>query len=199
MSTTGQPGSGTEAPRLDCGCCGRSRPANRLAELGSTPGVHICTGCALWAARRSSRLPSVHRLVHELANLARWRPGRRHGGSTVNSAIPILPSTDLDRTIAFWQGLGFDVAGRHDGYLVTHAGGVEIHFSTNPDADADAGTAANPAQVFIHVQNAAALWKRLRSEHVTGLEPLQDQDYGLREFVITDPDGNRIRIGSPLD
>ena len=53
--------------------------------------------------------------------------------------------------------------------------------------------------MFIHVQNAAAVWKRLRSEDVTGLEPLQDQDYGLREFVITDPDGNRIRVGSPLD
>jgi hypothetical protein len=43
------------------------------------------------------------------------------------------------------------------------------------------------------------LWKELKSNQVTGLEPLQDQDYGLREFVIVDPDGNRIRIGSPID
>ena len=26
---------------------------------------------------------------------------------------------------------------------------------------------------------------------------IADQDYGLREFVLTDPDGNRVRIGSP--
>ena len=195
MTTTDPSGSDTKTPRLDCGCCGRSMPANRVTELGSTPGVHICTGCALWAARRSSHLPSVHRLVHELGHLARWRPWRRHGESTVNSAIPILPSSDLDRTIASWQVLGFDVAGRYDGYLVTHADGVEIHFSRDPDA----GAGVNQARVFIHVRNAAAVWKRLRSEHVTGLEPLQDQEYGLREFVVTDPDGNRIRIGSPLD
>jgi catechol 2,3-dioxygenase-like lactoylglutathione lyase family enzyme len=118
----------------------------------------------------------------------------RHREGAVNSAIPILPSADLDRTIAFWQALGFDVAGRYDGYLVTHANGVEIHFSHDPDVPS-----ASPTSAFIHVQNAAVLWKELKSNQVTGLEPLQDQDYGLREFVIVDPDGNRIRIGSPID
>ena len=28
-----------------------------------------------------------------------------------------------------WEALGFDVVERHDGYLVIHAHGVEIHFS----------------------------------------------------------------------
>lgn len=193
MTTTDLPGDGTKTPHLHCGCCGRALPADRLTELGSTPGVYICTGCAVWAARRSSRLPDLHQLTRAIGQLARWRPGHRHAHGAVNSAIPILPSADLDRTIEFWQVLGFDVAGRYDGYLVTHAGGVEIHFSRDPAAG------ESPALVFIHVQDAAALWKQLMSEHVTGLEPLQDQDYGLREFVITDPDGNRIRIGSPLD
>ncbi|MBU4556265.1 MAG: hypothetical protein KJ747_05285 [Actinobacteria bacterium] len=34
-----------------CGCCGR--PRTHMAELGSTPGVYICSRCALWAARRA--------------------------------------------------------------------------------------------------------------------------------------------------
>lgn len=194
MTTTDLSGDDTASSHLKCGCCGRTMPAARLSELGDTPGVHICAGCALWAARRASRLPDLHRITHAIGRLARWRPGRQGGGGTVNSAIPILPSADLDRTIAFWQHLGFDVAGRYDGYLVTHAGGVEIHFSH--DREATAG--ASPARAFIHVQDTAALWKHLKSEHAAGLEPLQDQDYGLREFAITDPDGNRIRIGSPL-
>lgn len=195
MTTTDQPGSDTTPSPLRCGCCGRSKPADRLSGLGLTPGVHICAGCALWAARRASGLPDLHRLTHAIAHLARWRRGHdHHDGGTVNSAIAILPSTDLDRTIAFWRPLGFDVIGRYDGYLVTHADGVEIHFSRDQDAAAGA-----PARVFLHVQDAADLFTRLQSEHVAGLEPLQDQDYGLREFVITDPDGNRIRIGSSLD
>lgn len=196
MTTTELPGNDTTSSQRRCGCCGRTMPTDRLTELGTTPGVYICAGCAVWAARRASRLPDLHRLTHAIGHLARWRPGHRHGNAgTVNSAIPILTSGDLERTITFWQHLGFDVAVHGDGYLVMHAHGVEVHFSR--ERATTAGT--SPAQAFIHVQDVAALFKRLKNEDVAGLEPLQDQDYGLREFVITDPDGNRIRIGSPLD
>jgi hypothetical protein len=27
---------------------------------------------------------------------------------------------------------------------------------------------------------------------------VEDREHGLREFVVTDPDGNRIRVGSPI-
>jgi len=30
-----------------------------------------------------------------------------------------------------------------------------------------------------------------------GVRDIADQDYGLREFVPSNPDGNRIRFGSP--
>jgi uncharacterized glyoxalase superfamily protein PhnB len=187
---------------LHCGCCGRTMPADRLAELGSTPGIYLCTGCGLWVARRASRLSDLHWLTHTLSRVARWRPGRRHrhDGGLVNSAIPILTSTNLDRTSLYWRAFGFDVVERHDGYLVTHAQGVEIHFSHNPDADPRPTTAddRDAPLVFIHAHDAAAFWKRLMGEGVSGVGPIQDMDHGLREFVITDPDGNRVRIGSPI-
>ena len=88
-----------DAKHLHCGCCGRTMPADRLTELGSTPGVSICSGCALWAARRPSRLPDLRRVTRALADgIARIRPGRGRAGA-VRSAIPLLPSSDLDRTI----------------------------------------------------------------------------------------------------
>lgn len=45
-----------------CGCCARSLPAIEVAELGSTPGVFICVGCALWAARRVGLTPALRQL-----------------------------------------------------------------------------------------------------------------------------------------
>lgn len=45
-----------------CGCCGRSLPAREVVELGSTPGVFICVGCALWAARRAGLTPALRQL-----------------------------------------------------------------------------------------------------------------------------------------
>jgi uncharacterized glyoxalase superfamily protein PhnB len=42
------------------------------------------------------------------------------------------------------------------------------------------------------------LWKQLKSQGASGLGPVEDQPYGLREFVVVDPDGNKIRVGSHI-
>jgi hypothetical protein len=31
-----------------------------------------------------------------------------------------------------------------------------------------------------------------------GLETPMDTDYGMREFAVVDPSGNRVRVGSPI-
>jgi catechol 2,3-dioxygenase-like lactoylglutathione lyase family enzyme len=183
---------------LRCGCCGQSLPARRVTELMDTPGVYICSGCARWAARKASRLPGLrgaaHRVAHDAVGLV---AGGRRG--TFRSAIPILPSHDLERTIAFWATVGFEVVERFDGYLLTHANGVELHFAADVAGDRSEGEASwQPGQAFVHVKDALVLWKRLRSADVPGLGPVEEQDYGLREFVVIDPDGNRVRFGSPL-
>ena len=170
-----------------CGCCGREFRAADVAELGQTPGVFICTGCALWAARRAGLVAALRRIP--LRSLLP-RFGRQHGGSVVRSAIAILPSTDLARTAAFYSILGFHETERFDGYLLLHSGGVELHFSGRDDAA--------PGECFLHVADATKLWKQLCDQGSAGVGPIAAQDYGLREFVLTDPDGNRIRIGSPL-
>jgi hypothetical protein len=79
---------------------------------------------------------------------------------------------------------------RHDGYLLLHSGGVELHFARHD--------AVTPGVCFVHVGDAMKLWKQLRLLGVDGVGLVVEQDYGLREFVLTDPDGNQVRIGSPL-
>ena len=183
---------------LQCGCCGRTLPARRLTELGATPGVYICAGCAFWAARRGARLPHLRRLAHRVAHDI-VAAVRREDRRTFRSAIPILPSADIERTIEFWRPVGFEVVERYDGYLLTHGDGVELHFTLDTgNAEPGSGTVRRPGSAFVHVRSASALWKRLRSADVPGVGPVEDQDYGLREFVVTDPDGNRVRFGSPV-
>ena len=196
MTTTGLSTNGGSG-QLRCGCCGRMRPARRLTELQSTAGVYICSGCALWAARRASRAPDLRRAVrsigHEAVGLL---TAKRHG--TFRSAIPVLPSADLERTTSFWRRVGFEVVGRYDGYLVTHAGGVELHFALD-DGPPEGPAERSRGRAFVHVRNALASWKRLRSADVPGLGPVEELAHGLTEFVVTDPDGNRIRFGSPTE
>ena len=83
------------------------------------------------------------------------------------------------------------MTGRYDGYLVLNAGPAEMHFSSDGDVGA-------PGQAFVHVADARRLWKQLKDAGVAGIGPVEDQPHGLREFVATDPDGNRIRVGSPI-
>jgi hypothetical protein len=170
-----------------CGCCGRHLPAGRVAELGVTPGVFICAGCALWAARRAGMVSAL-RQIPLRSLLARLR--RRRVDDMVRAAIPVLPSSDLGRTAAFYAPVGFTESERPDGYLLLHSGAVELHFAHDD--------AVTPAGCFVHVADAVKLWKQLRHLGVDGVGPIVEQDYGLREFVLTDPDGNHVRIGSPL-
>jgi hypothetical protein len=172
-----------------CGCCGRQLPLGQVVELGQTPGVFICAGCALWAARRAGPLSALRHLRPPALPLLLPRFTRRKAEHSARTAIPILISADLDRTAAFYAPVGFTETERYDGYLLLHIGGVELHFSHQPDAA--------PGQCFLHVRDALKLWKELRDHGMDGVGPIADQEYGLREFVITDPDGNHVRVGSP--
>lgn len=143
-----------------CGCCGRDMPANRVAELGITPGVFICAGCALWAARRAGPLSVLGRLpvVRVLRRRSRHRPS---GNVKARAAVPILASSDLERTAAFYAPSGFVVSGQHPGYLLLHNAGVELHFS-------QPGT-GQPGECYIHVGDARALHNQLGRRGVDGL------------------------------
>ncbi|MGR6318819.1 VOC family protein [Micromonospora soli] len=178
-----------ESDHEHCGCCARQLPRSDVVELGNTPGVFICVGCAIWAARRIGPAAALRQLrFTPLGALMRRLAGNRPNAGP-QAAIPILPSTDLDRTAAFYTAAGFTETGRHPGYLLMRTSGVELHFSLEPDRKA-------PGQCFVHVTDALKLWKQLRHHATAGVGPIGDQEYGLREFALTDPDGNRVRFGS---
>ncbi|MFI7589696.1 bleomycin resistance protein [Spongisporangium articulatum] len=186
-----------DAEYLRCGCCGRERLANRVTELDSSPGIYICLGCALSAARRVSRLPvpslDPRGLLHRLQHLLPGGPGHSHahqGVPTYGIAIPIFPVTDLNRSLPYYRRLGFKVVEHLNDYAVLASGDIELHLNEASDR--------TPDEAFIHVTgDPTSLWKRLSDRNLPGLGPVQDQPWGLREFVATDPDGNTLRIGHP--
>ena len=48
------------------------------------------------------------------------------------------------------------------------------------------------------VDDARALHDHCVAHGVTIVKPLRDADYGMRTFVLADPDGNRIDVGQDL-
>ena len=112
------------------------------------------------------------------------------------TAIPILPTLDLEATLAFFERLGFEVCLRQidpDVYAIVRREGVEIHFS----GSADRHIAENSA-CYIRVDDAQGLYEEYLGLRIERLGPIEDKPWGMREFHLIDPSGNLIRIGQPM-
>jgi catechol 2,3-dioxygenase-like lactoylglutathione lyase family enzyme len=173
-----------------CGCCGRQLRRDRLTELAATPGVFICAACGRWAEHRlhSRRVLRWPRLRPGRLAQFRWLPRRDH--SAMTAAVPILPVLNLKRSEDFYAHLGFTATFHHPEYLIMRTGQAELHFGLRADV--------TPTSCYLDVRDARRLWKEWRSRGIEGLGPVEEFDYGMREFVVTDPDGNRLRVGSPI-
>jgi hypothetical protein len=106
------------------------------------------------------------------------------------SAVPILPSRNLDETFEFYSRLGFELQGapiEKYRYLIIGRGSIELHFWDAPDVD----PLTTDASCYIRVDDADALYREwegvgVPSDRATGsrLMPPVHTDYGMREFAL---------------
>lgn len=117
-------------------------------------------------------------------------------------AVPVLPSRDLDETLAFYRRLGFrsnETRGASGGQLCIVRGGLELRFYHAPELDSFAATAT----CYLRVPFADQLhqeWELIGVplDRGTGsrlLPPTETPD-GAREFTLIDRNGNVLWIGS---
>ena len=104
---------------------------------------------------------------------------------------PNLEVADLDRAIAFYvEVLGLPLRFRADEFSLAVVGdeaGCEIALQSLDSPHA--------ASCYLNVLGVDALRARCEAAGATFTSPLQTQPWGMRDFVVTDPDGNRIAIG----
>jgi hypothetical protein len=109
-------------------------------------------------------------------------------------ASPVLPVTDLERSLAHYAALGFLTSRHDDGYGFAAWAGLELHLTVVPDHD----PLRTASAVFLHVPDADAVAALLAAAGVGRNGPPVDTDYGIREGWHIDPDGNLLRYGSPM-
>jgi catechol 2,3-dioxygenase-like lactoylglutathione lyase family enzyme len=110
--------------------------------------------------------------------------------------IPTLPARNIDETVAHYEQLGFELVARYPGeqtYAIVRRDDAELHFYEFP-----VDPKKNLAGCYLRIGDAAALFEEWR-DAADVVQPLADQDYGLRDFAISDPSGNLIRVGSPIE
>jgi hypothetical protein len=116
-------------------------------------------------------------------------------------AAPVFPVLDINRSIAHYRALGFDVTpfDGDEAYAYARRGAIRLHFWEAPGLD----PAENFASAFIYVDDADALaaeWQAISaaSEHDCPTSAPIDTDYRLREGAHVDPDGNLMRFAHRL-
>jgi hypothetical protein len=110
------------------------------------------------------------------------------------SVAPIMPTTDIARTTAHYEHLGFTVS-VHDNFVMTKRDDIELFFSLNLEHD----PRKTASCIYVRVTDADALHAEWRAAGVPGLKDVHDTNYKMREFPYIDPDGNLILFGSPLE
>jgi DNA-binding transcriptional MerR regulator len=112
--------------------------------------------------------------------------------ATLDRAIPVLASLDLEATQRFYaERLGFDPVATYPDYAVSARDGVQIHFWLTDDRRFAENTSCR-----IDVSGIDALYAELNGNgvvHANG--QLTEQPWGIKEFSVLDADGNLIKFG----
>ena len=113
--------------------------------------------------------------------------------------------TDIRRSTEFYRSLGFELL-RDDGHFVELTWEDHRLFLAEPAAFDVAGGVEPPvappfplANVRIMVPNVDEYWERANDMGARIVNPIGDRYYGLRDFMIADPDGFGVRFASFLN
>lgn len=114
----------------------------------------------------------------------------------VQVVIPILPVTDLARThkyycevLGFLEPWGFGEP--------TQYGGVRAHLEQMPAIHFTVGSERGPGEVFVIMDDADTYFETVKAAGAEVVFDIGDRPYGMRDFMVADPDGNRLSFGTP--
>jgi hypothetical protein len=106
----------------------------------------------------------------------------------LTAAIPKLASLDIERSLAFFERLGFTRRGSYPDYGIVERDGVQLHFWLCADPRIPRETGCRISVQGIHTLFAA--YAALEVIHPNG--SLARQPWGVWEFSVLDADGNLV-------
>ncbi len=111
-------------------------------------------------------------------------------------AVPVLRVSPDSESLRFYARLGFGVEWEHRFrrdlplFASIRRGSWHLFLSEHE------GDAGPNGLVYLYADDVDALHEGWRSAGVATEAP-RDRPWGMRELELVDPDGNRLRVGSP--
>ena len=113
------------------------------------------------------------------------------------AATPMIHVPDVRATATWYESIGFSILEAHDdgadglSFAILSAGDTRLML--NQGGHASTAT-RREVDLYVDVDDVDALFASLRDRVALVAEP-DDTDYGMREFVVRDPNGFWITFG----
>jgi DNA-binding transcriptional MerR regulator/catechol 2,3-dioxygenase-like lactoylglutathione lyase family enzyme len=148
-------------------------------------------------ARLEARLDEVRRLLEAVDAMTEEDDMGNAIEAQISSwlhLMPRIPVTDMERSIAYYQeALGFRLAWRTaTGDLVALASGdIEILLLVPWTGESP----PQPQSAYVYVDDPDALCSEYEQAGADIVAPVASRPYGMRDFVVRDPDGHSFTLG----
>lgn len=111
--------------------------------------------------------------------------------------VPVLYVSNMDESIRFYSDvLGFCCGNRTEGWAALECGTVEIMLSL-PNEHLPFDKPGFTGSFYFQADDVNSLWEKLRDKVVI-VYPIEDFDYGMREFAIRDNNGYILQFGQEI-
>ncbi|MBS0264244.1 MAG: VOC family protein [Planctomycetes bacterium] len=108
----------------------------------------------------------------------------------------VLAVCDLRAATRFYvEKLGFTEDLHVEGWSFLSRGACRLRLGDCPDAMPMSQVPDHSWFAYLHVEDAAGLYRECCERGVPIWHPLGDKPWGMREFAIVTPDGHRIVFG----
>ena len=111
-------------------------------------------------------------------------------------ATPVFQVADLDAALKHYtEVLGFSEDFRFGDYAGVKLGDANLHLSGHSihDRPVGAGTA------YIFCDEVDTYFADIKAKGATVKADPKNYDYGMRDFMVVDPDGNHLGFGCPVE
>ena len=116
----------------------------------------------------------------------------------LTSFAPQFLVDDLDRSIHFYEKLGFKFGETWEGfYAIGHLDGFELHLKESPKNDEVRRHRRDNEHLdaAAGVDGVGAFYEQCVANGVTIMRGLEPTEWGTKDFYVEDPDGKIISFG----
>jgi uncharacterized glyoxalase superfamily protein PhnB len=111
----------------------------------------------------------------------------------ISRLIPMLPVKSMPLSVAFYEKLGFTVENRRDEWNWAMLVNGDCRLMVDQSINAMPAV-SRQSVIYLYPDDVLAYHKQVR-ENGLEIPDLETTFYGMTEFRLDDPDGNRLWIG----